>query len=413
MKTTLREYIILSFIIIISIFLFSSNNVFGATYTIYQDLVPLYTSAGGVNDGFYFTTSENMTITQLKISNGSVINEIRLYDSLNNILQTELSNNGSEYYNVMWSIIANTQYHIHGQSPFGVTTYNTVNTGYPYGDAYFTFISADDGNYQSYSYTRLFEYITYVIGYIPPSNVTFFTPNCSLNYTYGDNGILFNWSQSYGSDLINYKLEYINDYTTGIIKDYDTQTTYNWTNTEIGNVLNGKGLYNFTINSYDNTTSVITSLNCSIEICFNNWKQALQSCQNDNTKHIYYYDENSCKHVYNLPLNNNTYEYCVISPSPISISNFDLSDSLYITILLWILILVSFYTATTSDGKIKGLYIITGICLIIFSFVLWDKYTTTSHFIYAIIYMSVPIVIDLIGLALIIIGFISMFTESD
>lgn len=232
---------------------------------------------------------------------------------------------------------------------------------------------------------------------------------CNQNFTIDtscnvNTSIFFNWTQAQSQSTPYYNLS-IN---SQLIISGLTNNFYNLSTCSLSN-----GTYNTYVTSYDNSNSTITN-QCTFNICVSQWTPQYTSCIG-NQQTIYYTDTNNCQPSYNLPLTNGSITSCSLNVTNYNINTntFQFAQKEYMTIIILILFFFTFMTGTKSSGVWKLLISLSGILLIFFSLILFDNFTSGLTRIQYIFYLIFPIILDIIGLILIIFGFLETLQRGE
>jgi hypothetical protein len=152
---------------------------------------------------------------------------------------------------------------------------------------------------------------------------------CNLSYTkdstntFYDN-ITLSWNNIVGASY--YELNLSNSYSYST-----TETIYNISANDLS--VGNYHIYISSKNDYD-FDGISNMTNCSLNICENSYIETVQPCI-DGIQLLLFKDINNCNKAYNIPLTNNTYQFCVLLASQ---GENKISNSLY-TIALSIIVL--------------------------------------------------------------------------
>jgi hypothetical protein len=273
MKTSHK---ILWLFIIVSMILIITHKTLG--YINLNDPIPDNIAGGGVNEGMRIIPSTNMLII-VNVSLASDFNNISLYDSSGQLLESiQFNLNGSTYYSFSTILNSSQYYDILAFTLSGVGTYGTISSPFPHTAIDLIYNCSIVGLACDGGYTRMINSIETIPEYTPPTNVYIDSPACNLNYTIGDGGIFINWTQSLSIYPVLYNVAYNTSTSSATIEYNINDTFYYWNDTFISLLGNVNNWYTLSVLSNDNVSQTITYKNCSINICNNYYEKKIYPC---------------------------------------------------------------------------------------------------------------------------------------
>lgn len=232
---------------------------------------------------------------------------------------------------------------------------------------------------------------------------------------------MFESATAFNYDISKWNISQVTDMDGMFLNNYMSISNYdklliNWSNQQVqSNVIADFGSSQYSINGSSSRTLLITNYSWNITdnglwLCTDVWIKHLGTCNVfDETKLIYYTENNSCNETINLPSDNNTYINCTQKPTTI---NFD-SKSIIFTfteldlIFLIIFAITIYFPFYMNKKEWLGLYFASGIILGIYTIYVTNKlfaiFTTDTMFVYFIL-----ILFECISAILLLIGFMQL-----
>lgn len=277
---------------------------------------------------------------------------------------------------------------------------------------YFTYYTKfyDNNGYSNTSSTSI---LYYNFTHVNPTTPVI-TNNCNINATYGGGEqYTINWTPSSSANNLPITYYYqaydpfyggFNDIPNCYIGD-NINTTY--CNVSIDQAYNDGNLASLlagvtldtricAIDSQSGVSCDVDDSNtipsgCTLYICTTNFVKQLQPCINGLSL-IYYQDTNYCNKPYGLPVNNGTYEACVVAPTK-NIISFD--TNLTIVIFIMIIIIIAIIIGLVLK---KGIFFyISGIMTLLLGIFMKTTYAVIDNYgMFA--FMIIGLLIFLLGI---------------